>query len=408
MRFLLRMAFWLGVVLVLLPSGGSQPAPKINVSAGRRVLGGQGRRLRHAAILRAAARCLRGRIAGRRCDRPSGAGRRQDALRVPQRAGRSERDRSTPSVAGKAVPMPLRQAVAAHAAPAGRSRRLARPAHRTRGAADRPKRRRGVKSQHARACWALATAAQSPLYRGRIFSAMREHDRAPNTMTRSTRSSTTFRCSTSGTTAIAMSSSLAARLRRSPSATAATPTRCRAARARSGSRPRCVRTARPVRCCSFSGDSDAHIVRGLIAILFALYSGKHARDILATDASSCSNGSGCASISRRSARTVSARWSSASSRTRAPRWRRRPPASHSPTDERRIVGAAMFAPARARAARLGAIAIMAREPIETELQHHLGRTRRPTAFALDVLKAFEEAAYVEQESGEFRTDRSSA
>jgi len=34
----------------------------------------------------------------------------------------------------------------------------------------------------------------------------------------------------------------------------------------------------------FVGDSDAHIVRGLIAILFALYSGKHARDILATDA----------------------------------------------------------------------------------------------------------------------------
>jgi cysteine desulfuration protein SufE len=34
----------------------------------------------------------------------------------------------------------------------------------------------------------------------------------------------------------------------------------------------------------FIGDSDAHIVRGLIAILFAVYSGKSARDILATDA----------------------------------------------------------------------------------------------------------------------------
>jgi cysteine desulfuration protein SufE len=34
----------------------------------------------------------------------------------------------------------------------------------------------------------------------------------------------------------------------------------------------------------FIGDSDAHIVRGLIAILFAVYSGKNARDILATDA----------------------------------------------------------------------------------------------------------------------------
>jgi cysteine desulfuration protein SufE len=36
---------------------------------------------------------------------------------------------------------------------------------------------------------------------------------------------------------------------------------------------------------TFRGDSDAHIVRGLIAILFALYSGKSARDILATDSS---------------------------------------------------------------------------------------------------------------------------
>jgi cysteine desulfuration protein SufE len=35
---------------------------------------------------------------------------------------------------------------------------------------------------------------------------------------------------------------------------------------------------------SFVGDSDAHIVRGLIAILFVIYSGKHAREILATDA----------------------------------------------------------------------------------------------------------------------------
>jgi cysteine desulfuration protein SufE len=35
---------------------------------------------------------------------------------------------------------------------------------------------------------------------------------------------------------------------------------------------------------SFVGDSDAQIVRGLIAILFALYSGKPAREILDTDA----------------------------------------------------------------------------------------------------------------------------
>jgi cysteine desulfuration protein SufE len=35
---------------------------------------------------------------------------------------------------------------------------------------------------------------------------------------------------------------------------------------------------------TFEGDSDAHIVRGLIAILFALYSGKTAKEIVGTDA----------------------------------------------------------------------------------------------------------------------------
>ncbi len=34
---------------------------------------------------------------------------------------------------------------------------------------------------------------------------------------------------------------------------------------------------------TFRGDSDALIVRGLIAVVFALYSGKKARDIIATD-----------------------------------------------------------------------------------------------------------------------------
>src|ERR1700758_72640 len=35
---------------------------------------------------------------------------------------------------------------------------------------------------------------------------------------------------------------------------------------------------------TFVGDSDAHIVRGLIAILFATFSGKTAKSILTTDA----------------------------------------------------------------------------------------------------------------------------
>ncbi|MGD9766946.1 MAG: SufE family protein [Pseudolabrys sp.] len=41
-------------------------------------------------------------------------------------------------------------------------------------------------------------------------------------------------------------------------------------------------TGEPV--LTFKGDSDAHIVRGLIAILLTIFSGKPARDIVATDA----------------------------------------------------------------------------------------------------------------------------
>ena len=44
------------------------------------------------------------------------------------------------------------------------------------------------------------------------------------------------------------------------------------------------RTAPAGPTLSFVGDSDAHIVRGLIAILFALYSGKPAPEIVDTDA----------------------------------------------------------------------------------------------------------------------------
>lgn len=35
---------------------------------------------------------------------------------------------------------------------------------------------------------------------------------------------------------------------------------------------------------TFRGDSDAHIVRGLVAIILALYSGRSAKDILSLDA----------------------------------------------------------------------------------------------------------------------------
>ena len=41
-------------------------------------------------------------------------------------------------------------------------------------------------------------------------------------------------------------------------------------------------TGEPV--LTFKGDSDAHIVRGLVALSLAIYSGKSAKDIIATDA----------------------------------------------------------------------------------------------------------------------------
>jgi cysteine desulfuration protein SufE len=45
-----------------------------------------------------------------------------------------------------------------------------------------------------------------------------------------------------------------------------------------------VREADEAGLLRFRGDSDAHIVRGLIAILLRLYSGRSAREILAFDA----------------------------------------------------------------------------------------------------------------------------
>ncbi|HSI38917.1 MAG TPA: SufE family protein [Xanthobacteraceae bacterium] len=45
-----------------------------------------------------------------------------------------------------------------------------------------------------------------------------------------------------------------------------------------------VSHAEPDGRLSFVGDSDAHIVRGLIAVLLSLYSGQPARDILNIDA----------------------------------------------------------------------------------------------------------------------------
>jgi len=45
-----------------------------------------------------------------------------------------------------------------------------------------------------------------------------------------------------------------------------------------------ARAETPDPVMTFQGDSDAHIVRGLVAIMLALYSGRHASEILSIDA----------------------------------------------------------------------------------------------------------------------------
>lgn len=45
-----------------------------------------------------------------------------------------------------------------------------------------------------------------------------------------------------------------------------------------------TRSAEPDPRLEFAGDSDAHIVRGLVAVLLALYSGRRASEIAAVDA----------------------------------------------------------------------------------------------------------------------------
>ena len=48
---------------------------------------------------------------------------------------------------------------------------------------------------------------------------------------------------------------------------------------------------------------------------------------------------------------------------------------------------------------------MAREARKRQAEDQLGRARRPLAIALDLLDALQEAAEIDEEPGEFRTDR---
>src|SRR5262249_5963451 len=88
MWFLLRMTFWLAVVLVLLPTGGSQTAPKSQVSAGEAFSAARGA---VADFEHFCERQQEARIADGRYARPARASRRQNALRISQSASRIER-----------------------------------------------------------------------------------------------------------------------------------------------------------------------------------------------------------------------------------------------------------------------------------------------------------------------------
>ena len=59
-------------------------------------------------------------------------------------------------------------------------------------------------------------------------------------------------------------------------------TRCKGAPVRSGSSQNKAKAPDPV--VTFTGDSDAHIVRGLVALVLAIYSGKRRSEIAGIDA----------------------------------------------------------------------------------------------------------------------------
>ena len=416
MRFLFRLGFWLTVILVCLPSGGSQTPSKVNISAGEAISAATAGDVRPQAVLRPAARRLRGRLAGRGGARTAGAGRRQDALRVPQRACRAARDRNRgPSAAGKAVPVPPPKPSQNTLVTPDRSRRpgAARSKEAQRHdptVADPNTRTSRVEPNSTRPSpTGLARLYLAPYI---AYAVARDHPGARRTRDRQHRR---HHRQLLPARRLGRPLSLCDRAR---------PRACPAARARShrhqqgaGLRQpglarhhrRARRRRRPGAAFRrrqrrpYRARTDRHPVRDLFR--------QDARATSSTPTRSrCSSDSACASISRRSARTAFAPWSSASSRTPAARSRRCPDRiailtafSHSPTN-RASSASQVRTGACARAARFGAVAVVPRQPVEPELQHDLGGAARPAALALDIVEPLEEAADVDQQAGEFRPD----
>ena len=107
MRFLLRMAFWLTVILALLPSGGSQPTPKLNVSAVDAMWAAQATVTDMRSFCeRQPDACTVGSQAAVAIGQRAQAGAKMIYEYLTQRLGSHDSGSPVNAAAGKAVPLP--------------------------------------------------------------------------------------------------------------------------------------------------------------------------------------------------------------------------------------------------------------------------------------------------------------
>ena len=152
---------------------------------------------------------------------------------------------------------------------------------------------------------------------------------------------------------------------------------------------------------TFRGDSDAHIVRGLIAILLAIYSGRTAREIV-------EHGRGGDLRADRPSRApdVAALERPLLDGGAHPR-RRRGGAVRRSGDLRPVVlraPVAQLARAWPCRSRVAAQPVVTRERFERDAKHKFRRARRPSPLAFHRLEALQEAADVDEHAGELRAD----
>ncbi len=107
MRFLLRVAFWLTVILVLLPSGGSQTTPTGNVSAIDAMSAARATMTDMGSFCeRQPDACATGSQAAVAIGHRAQAGAKMLYEYLNDHLGTTEGDTSTDTQTGKAVPMP--------------------------------------------------------------------------------------------------------------------------------------------------------------------------------------------------------------------------------------------------------------------------------------------------------------